>query len=137
MKRIASYISIFLISLFTWGLVFNSCAQAPGARVGMLRKTVYTPPTPPASLSMITSNHVYSGSDKMLIYTPPNLDSAKRYPVVFFYHGDGQRGVATAGTTNVGTGNGSQTVWSGNMGNSDRLIHSEVKLSHASTLEIS
>lgn len=125
MKRIASYILAFLVSLLLWGWLFQCHAQAPGARVGMLRQTVYTPPTPPPSLSQITSNHVYSGSDKMLIYTPPALDSSKKYPVVFFYHGGGERGVATTNTYSVGTGNGSQIVWSGNVNNTNRIIHSE------------
>lgn len=79
------------------------------------------------SLSRITSNNVYSGSDKMLIYTPPGYDdNADNYPLVLFYHGNGERGVATAGTYSVGTGNSSQTSWSGNMNNTNRLIHSEV-----------
>lgn len=125
MKRIASYILVLVVSLLMLGWLFQCHAQSPGARVGMLRKTVYTPPTPPPSLSQITSNHVYSGSDKMLIYTPPNLDSSRLYPVVYFFHGDGQRGVATNNTYSVGTGNGSQTVWSGNMNNTDKIIHSE------------
>lgn len=79
------------------------------------------------SLSVITSNHVYSGSDKMLIYTPPGYsNNSNNYPVLLFGHGNGERGVPTDGNYLAGTGNGSQTVFSGSLNNTQRIIHSSV-----------
>jgi hypothetical protein len=82
------------------------------------------------SLSTITSDHVYSGSDKMLIYTPPGYsNNSNDYPVLFVYHGDGERGVPVNSNHLAGTGNGSQTVFSGNItlsNSNNRIIHSSV-----------
>jgi hypothetical protein len=81
------------------------------------------------SVSVITSNHVYSGSDKMLIYTPPGYsNNSNDYPVLFFYHGNGERGVPVDNNHLAGTGNGSQTVFSGSLNNTQRIIHSSVRL---------
>lgn len=76
------------------------------------------------SLSSITSNHVYSGSDRMLVYTPPGYtNNLSNYPVILFYHGNGERGVAVDSSTLAGTGNGVTTVFSGNLSNTDKIIH--------------
>jgi hypothetical protein len=82
-------------------------------------------PTSP-SLSLITSNNVYSGSDRMLVYTPPGYNLGDDYPVLFFYHGNGERGVPSDNNYLAGTGNSSQTVFSGNLNNTQRIIHSEL-----------
>lgn len=79
------------------------------------------------SLSVITSNHVYSGSDRMLIYTPPGYsNNTNDYPVLLVYHGNGERGVPSDNNYLAGTGNGSQTVFSGNLNNTEHIIHSSV-----------
>ncbi len=81
------------------------------------------------SLSNITTNHIYIGSDKMTIYTPPGYsNNTDNYPIIMFGHGDGERGNPTDATYNVGSGNGSQTAWSGNMTNSNRIVHTSVIL---------
>jgi hypothetical protein len=81
------------------------------------------------SLSVITSNHVYSGTDKMLIYTPPGYsNNSNNYPVLFFYHGNGERGIPVDNNYLAGTGNGSQTVFSGSLNSTQRIIHSSVRV---------
>lgn len=76
------------------------------------------------SLSTLTFNHAYNGSDKMLVYTPPGYyENEDNYPIIIFYHGDGQRGVPTDKNDLLGTGNGSQTVFSGSLTNTFRVLH--------------
>lgn len=51
----------------------------------------------------------------LMVYLPPNYNPAIDYPVIIFYHGDGGKGVFTHVTDQaVGTGDGVETVFSGN-----------------------
>lgn len=84
------------------------------------------PYDPEPSPSSITSNHVYSGTDKALIYQPPGYDDNEDlYPLIIFYHGNGERGIPEEKTYSVGTGNGSTDSYSGNITNTQRIVHSE------------
>ena len=72
--------------------------------------TVYT--NSQLYVEYFTSNSV---NKDLMVYLPPNYDTTRQYPVIIFYHGDGGKGVFTHVTDQaVGTGNGVQTVFSGN-----------------------
>lgn len=88
--------------------------------------------TPSVSLSRITTNHVYSGTDRMLVYVPPGYDNnSDDYPVVMFYHGDGTRGVCLDATKAAGTGNGVTTSFPGSFSNTQKIVHTSVVVKDA------
>lgn len=94
------------------------------------------PSNPEPSPSSITSNHVFNigTGDKALVYQPPGYDDNEDlYPLIIFYHGNGERGIPSSGTYSVGTGNGSTDSWSGTMNNTQRIIHSEFSVEVNST----
>lgn len=75
--------------------------------------------------SSITFNHVYSGSDRMMIYLPPGYHSnSDLYPVTIFYHGNGKRGSPSDTFKGIGTGNSSTTGFSGGLSNTQQIVHS-------------
>lgn len=117
------------IALFIFALLFSITGHSQSAAFFMSTVQASEPgPDPETSLSSITSNHIYNSvtGDKALIYQPPGYDdNADLYPLIIFYHGNGERGIPEEKTYNVGTGNGSQTSWSGNISNTQRIIHSE------------
>lgn len=119
--RIILFIFALLISL-------TSYSQSAAFFMSTVKGVVDGPVDPGVSPSSITSNHVYNTvtGDKALIYQPPGYDdNVDLYPLIIFYHGNGERGIPEEKTYNVGTGNGSQTNWSGNINNTQRIVHSE------------
>ncbi len=100
--------------------------NASGASPEAAASTVYVSTI---TNSEITSNHFYSGSDRMLVYVPPGYYSnSNDYPVILFYPGNGQRSVSVDTYDAIGTGNGSTTNFSGSLTNSNtntgKIIHS-------------
>lgn len=89
-----------------------------------------TPPGPNGS-SLYFDTFTSGGSPKdVLVYLPPGYDPGiGDYPVIFYYHGEGGKGVVQSVTNQaVGTGNGTQTSFSGNFVASGyyRVLYSSV-----------
>jgi len=73
--------------------------------------------------------YTYTGTDRALVYVPGGAPPATGWPVVFWYHGNGERGVAVDTQDNVGTGNGATSDWSGNLTNGGaRIVHTSVSV---------
>lgn len=69
----------------------------------------------------------YGATDQMLVYVPAEAEPAGGWPVVFWYHGNSERGNPSITFDNIGTGNGSQTVFSGSLTNSTaNILHTSV-----------
>lgn len=92
MKRIASYILAFVVSLLMWGWLFQCHAQAPGARVGVLRKSTYTPPSVVTPSDFYHTNITVSdGNANAFVYRPYNIENPPSggWPLAIFLGGDG------------------------------------------------
>lgn len=78
----------------------------------------------------LTFNHVFSATtgDRGLLFLPDGyFSNTDDYGLIIWYHGQGQRGQPQDVSYTIGTGNGSTTVFSGNLTNSGaRVLHSSV-----------
>jgi hypothetical protein len=84
------------------------------------------------SLSRMVGNIVVNSTtgEKGIVYEPPAYgNNSDNYPLLVVYSGSGERGIHSEGNTLCGTGNGSQTVFSGSITLTDtnhRILHSSV-----------
>lgn len=88
----------------------------------------YIDPNPahPYELKMVY-NYV-SGND-MLLYVPNEVQPAAGWPLIIWGHGNGERGNPVSAESNIGTGNGSTTNFTGNLSNTnDQVLHTSAKL---------
>jgi hypothetical protein len=92
------------------------------------------PPAGPSPSRLYFDKFTSGGVQKdVLVYVPPGYDDdVDDYPVIFFYHGEGGKGVVQVVTNQaVGTGNGTQTSFSGNFVAPPqyyRVLHSSVSV---------
>jgi hypothetical protein len=79
------------------------------------------------SLSDMQITDPYSGSDRMIAYTPPSYyNNTDDYPVILYYPGSGERGIPSSSSTSIGTANNVTTIFSSNLSNTNVIIHSTV-----------